>query len=136
MKKIESQRVLVIARGIPGSGKSTFAELLAESEYICTADDYHMKEGKYEWKLENIKMSHIKCQKKCRTLMETNIPLIVIANTSTTTKELKPYYDLATAFKYKVFSVIVENRHEGKNSHNVPEQTLKKMIERFSIKLI
>jgi len=32
--------------------------------------------------------------------------------------------------------VIVENRHGGENEHDVPEETLKKMLDRFSIKLI
>jgi hypothetical protein len=61
---------------------------------------------------------------------------IIVANTSTTARELKPYYDLALKYGYQVFSVIVENRHEGKNIHNVPEETLQKMAERFSIKLL
>jgi hypothetical protein len=35
-----------------------------------------------------------------------------------------------------VFSIVVENRHNGVNEHNVPEETLKKMVDRFDIKLI
>jgi hypothetical protein len=46
-----------------------------------------------------------------------------------------PYYDLAKKHGYRVFSVIVENRHEGVNSHDVPEETLQKMRSRFDIKL-
>ena len=34
------------------------------------------------------------------------------------------------------FSLIVENRHGGKNVHGVPDETLEKMEQRFSIKLI
>ena len=35
----------------------------------------------------------------------------------------------------KVFSIIVENRHGGENVHNVPQETLEKMKNRFEIKL-
>jgi len=32
--------------------------------------------------------------------------------------ELKPYYDLARNFNYKIFSIIVENRAMTKSIHN------------------
>ena len=130
------EKILIILRGCPGSGKSTFAQLLVNVEHICTADDYFIKDGKYEWKPENIGKAHLWCQEKCRRLMAVGMPRIVVANTATTKKELKPYYDLATGYGYKVFSIIVENRHEGKNIHNVPELSIKNMVERFDIKLI
>ena len=127
-------KVLIIVRGIPGCGKSTFAKLLGDA--ICTADDFHMKDGKYEWDKERIGLAHKWCQNKCETFMKNGITPVIVANTSTTKKELKPYYDLAIGYGYKVFSVIVENRHGGVNEHNVPEYTLKSMEEHFDIKLI
>jgi predicted kinase len=131
------KRNLVIVRGLPGSGKSTFAKLLQNNpEFVCTADDFLMVDGKYEWSPEKAGGAHLKCQAKCRDLMRLKFPLVVVANTSTTERELRPYYDLAKEFGYTVFSVIVENRHEGENEHDVPEETLKKMLDRFSIKLI
>ena len=124
---------LIIVRGLPGSGKTTFAELLGD--YICTADDYHMKNGKYDWKPENIGIAHLKCQQKVEIGMKNKLSRIVVANTSTTEKEMSPYYTLAHMYGYKVFSVIVENRHNGVNTHNVPEGTLAAMKNRFDIKL-
>jgi NEDD4-binding protein 2 len=67
--------------------------------------------------------------------MKAQVERIVIANTSTTEKEMKPYLDLAKEFGYRVFSVVVENRHGGINVHNVPEETLEKMRNRFDIKI-
>jgi len=133
------ERSLIIVRGIPGCGKSTFAELIGDC-HVCTADDYHMVDGKYVWKAENAGAAHLKCQEKCRKLMEIGSRSggshkVVVANTNTTVKEMQPYYDLAKQYGYKVFSVIVENRHGGVNEHNVPEETLKKMRERFDIQL-
>jgi len=34
-----------------------------------------------------------------------------------------------------VFTIIVENRHGGVNEHNVPEQVLENMRNRFEFKL-
>lgn len=125
---------LIILRGIPGAGKTTFAELL--NGEICCADDYLIINGKYTWSIENSKVAHSKCQEKCESLMEKQTETIIIANTNTTESQLHIYYMLAKQFGYKVFSVIVENRHNGKSTHSVPEETINKMINRFQIKLI
>ena len=60
---------------------------------------------------------------------------IVVSNTFTQEWEMKPYFEWAEDFGYKVFSIIVENRHGGENVHNVPQETLEKMKNRFEIKL-
>lgn len=60
---------------------------------------------------------------------------IVVSNTFTQEWEMKPYLEWAEDFGYKVFSLIVENRHGGVNCHNVPEENLKKMKDRFEVKL-
>lgn len=125
---------LIIVRGIPGCGKSTFAKLLGRA--ICTADDYHTDQNaNYNWKEENIGKAHSWCRRKCERFMKVNVDKIIVANTSTTEKELNPYYELAKIYNYKVFSVIVENRHNGVDAHNVPEKILEKMKDRFSIEL-
>jgi predicted kinase len=128
------EKVLIIVRGIPGCGKSTFAKLLGGK--VFTADDYFMVDGVYSWNPEKIGAAHSWCQSECERYMKYELSPAIVANTSTTEKELKPYYDLAEKYGYKVFSVIVENRHNGVNEHNVPEEALQKMIERFTIKLI
>lgn len=105
------------------------------SRAICCADDWFMRDGKYTWKAENVGTAHAWCQRKCRRFMKKQVGRIVVANTSTTEKEMIPYYDLARQFNYRVFSIIVESRHNNKSIHNVPESTLKKMKARFSVKL-
>lgn len=125
---------LIILRGLPSSGKTTFANLL-ETRAICSADDWHYRNGTYDWKLENNTTAHNWCQRKCKRFMKREIPKIVVANTNTTEKELEPYINLANEYGYSVFSVILEKRHNNKNNHNVPEGTIEKMKERFDIKL-
>jgi hypothetical protein len=48
---------------------------------------------------------------------------------------MQAYYDLATEYGYTVFSLVVENRHNGVNVHNVPEEVLESMKNRFELKL-
>jgi len=127
------EKVLIIVRAIPGAGKNTFADLITKN--VCCADDYFMDNGEYVWNPKDLGRAHMWCQNKCRKFMESGISPVVVANTSVTTKELKPYYKLAEEFGYKVFSVIVENRHGGVNVHGVSQETIDKMKERFNIQL-
>ncbi|HPI81970.1 MAG TPA: hypothetical protein PK122_01945 [Candidatus Paceibacterota bacterium] len=68
--------------------------------------------------------------------MKAGIETVIVANTSTTEDEIRPYIMIAKNYGYRVFSIVVENRHGGVNEHNVPESSLEKMKNRFSIKLI
>ena len=122
-----------MVRGLPGSGKTTFANVICDK--VVSADDYHYdEEGVYRFTIKNMAAAHRYCQGKTRSIMETGKD-VAVANTSTTKKELKPYYDLAEEFGYTVYSIVVENRHGGVNVHNVPAETLEKMKTRFDVEL-
>jgi predicted kinase len=125
---------LVILRGLPGSGKTAFSSLISRAR--CSADDYLVtREGEYKWAAEKLGKAHSWCIRKCERFMKVGIETVVVDNTTITEKELKPYLDMAKKYDYKCFSIIVENRHGGKNSHGVPEETLEKRKKKFSIKL-
>ena len=138
------EKVLYIVRGIPGSGKSTFAKrLVGEDFLVCEADKYFINQenGKYEFDISKIKDAHKWCQNMVENYMKDSMindqyyPEIAVSNTFTQEWEMRPYFELAKTYGYKVFSVIVENRHGGTNQHEVPEEVLTKMCERFEITL-
>ena len=60
---------------------------------------------------------------------------IVISNTFTQEWEMKPYMDMAKNWDYMVFSIIVENTHNGENVHNVPIEKINEMKQRFIVRL-
>lgn len=132
------EKVLYIVRGIPGSGKSTFAKSLGATHF--EADMFFMKYGEYKFDMTKIKDAHKWCQDSVNTAMILNNTAglnqtIVVSNTFTQEWEMKPYYEMAELHGYKVFSIIVENRHGGVNEHNVPEEVLTNMKNRFEIVL-
>jgi len=124
---------LLIVRGISGSGKTTFAELLGGT--VFSADDYFMKNGNYEFDANRLGAAHLQCQANTQSAMQSGVPKIIVANTFTTEWEMKPYFTLAKNMGYRIFTVIMENRHGGTNVHDVPATVLNKQKERFNIKL-
>ena len=58
---------------------------------------------------------------------------IVVHNTFTQDWEMEPYYDLADKYKWRVHTIIVENRHRSKSKHNVPNETIEEQRERFQV---
>ena len=128
---------LFLLRGLPGAGKSTLAKILVGERDYChkEADMYHVNSnGEYKWKPENVKAAHEWCQSEVEFLMKYE-HTVVVSNTFTQEWEMQAYYDLAKKYGYKVNSIVVENRHGGVNEHNVPQETLDKMRERFEVKL-
>ena len=111
------EKVLYIVRGIPGSGKSTFAKrLVGEDFLVCEADKYFINQenGKYEFDISKIKDAHKWCQSIVENYMKDTMindqyyPEIVVSNTFTQEWEMEPYLQMAETYGYKVFSIVVE----------------------------
>ena len=97
--------------------------------------------GEYEFDPSQLKYAHAWCQEGVEESMvaldnpDIQTKRIVVSNTFTQEWEMKPYFDLAEKHGYKVYSLIVENRHGGVNEHGVPEDKLEVMRNRFEIKI-
>jgi predicted kinase len=130
---------LYLLRGLPGSGKSTLAKQLGGSHF--ETDKYFVGEnGEYNFDGSKLKEAHQWCQDSVSNAMVLNHTTgehetIVISNTFTQEWEMKPYMDMAKNWGYRVFTIIVENRHGGVNQHGVPDEKLQQMNDRFEIKL-
>jgi predicted kinase len=130
---------LYLLRGLPGSGKSTLAEQLGGSHF--ETDKYFIGEnGEYNFDGSKLKEAHQWCQDSVANAMVLNHTTgenetIVISNTFTQEWEMKPYMEMAKNWGYKIFTIIVENRHGGVNQHGVPDEKLQQMNDRFEIKL-
>lgn len=133
---------LYIVRGVPGSGKSTFALNLVGSDFlVCEADKYFIQDGEYEFDGSKLKEAHESCRNTVETYMKDSLVNdqfyreIAVSNTFTQEWEMQPYFDLAKQYDYMVFTIIVENRHGGVNQHGCPEDRVQAMRDRFEVKL-
>lgn len=134
------KKKLFIVRGVPGSGKTTFAKEL-NSDYHFEADMYFInpETGEYTFAPEEIRNAHQWCKSNVEQSMillsKRETCSIVVSNTFTQEWEMEPYFELAEKYGYEVFSIIVENRHGGKNIHDCPEDKVEIMKQRFEINL-
>ena len=124
--------ILYAVRGLPGSGKTSFAKSLNLNFY--EADQYFEKfnNNKFDYKL--LKKAHQYCYESVKQELERGKSTIV-CNTMTTIDEVLEYQNLAKEMGVKFVSIILENRHKGVSIHDVPEETIEKMNKRFDIKL-
>jgi predicted kinase len=125
---------LFLLRGLPGSGKSTLAKSLGG--VFIEADLFFEYEGKYEFDASKLKDAHAWCQNAVKVWTKNGVEKIIVSNTFTQEWEMQPYFDLAEKYGYRVYSLIVENRHGGVNEHGVPEEKLVQMKNRFEVQLL
>jgi adenylate kinase family enzyme len=135
--------VLFLVRGLPGSGKTSFASAIWNDYAVCEADKFfYDKEGNYNFDPSKLKEAHAWCKNEVEIRMKDHqinqqyYPEIAVSNTFTQEWEMEDYFKLAEKYEYKVVSLILENRHGSQNIHGVPDEKLQIMKDRFQIKLI
>ena len=125
-------QILIIVRGIPGSGKSTFAKeivkMFPDDSVHWESDMFFMHNGVSCWKRNKVNLAHRWCQQKVEKSFDA-VDIVVVSNTFTTESEMKSYLDFAKENGISVQIVRMENRFE--NEHGVPKATLEKMKARF-----
>ena len=125
---------LFLLRGLPGAGKSTLAKSIGGSH--VEADMYFVNEaGEYNFNPAKLKDAHNWCRHSVMEAMKEGHSKVIVSNTFTQEWEMEAYYILAEELGYQVFSLVVENRHGGVNTHNCPEEKVEMMRNRFEIQL-
>jgi predicted kinase len=125
---------LILVRGIPGSGKSTLARSLCNLPDNVMARHYEAdmyfedEHGNYNFDVTKLHQAHTWCHNKTRDALEQN-RTVVVSNTFTTKKELKPYFDMAREFGIVPIVYLAQNQFN--NVHNVPADKLQAMRDRF-----
>lgn len=129
---------LYLIRGVPGSGKSSFArklEMFGVVDWYFEADNFfYTSTGNYLFDASKLADAHFWCQERTREELNRG-DNVAVSNTSTTEKEVEVYRKIAENAGANFVSIVMENRHNGENIHNVPADKIQQMKNRFSIKL-
>ncbi|XP_021388870.2 NEDD4-binding protein 2 isoform X1 [Lonchura striata] len=134
-------QVLVLLRGVPGSGKSYLARNLLEDNpggIILSTDDYFYKHGQYHYDPDCLGEAHDWNRKRAKEAFEMRISPIIIDNTNIQAWEMKPYVILAQQFRYEVvfrepdtWWKFKPKELERRNIHGVSKEKIKRMLERY-----
>jgi len=115
---------LILVRGVPGSGKSTFAKCYPDHNHLET-DMFFMVDGEYKFDHTKLGEYHDKCQQQTQELLDRGDDVIV-TNTFVRLWELEKYLNMNYS-DVDVFRMI----SDFVNIHKVPTEIIDRMKKNF-----
>ena len=120
---------LLLIRGLPGSGKTTLAEVMAKAGYEhYETDQYFYREGVYRREASELSKAHAWCLESVRESLSRGARCVV-SNTFTKIWEMKPYLELVKTVGDTV--LVLEAQGTWVNVHGVPGWKIDQMRERW-----
>jgi len=148
---IPTQKLCIILRGLPGTGKSFIAEKYLKylshafeslpTPVILSSDDYFLTNKVYTFDKDKIQEAHKWNWERFRKHVEDNQPLIIIDNTNIKKFHYAHYLDYATRHNYITLIVLVPHNESTnrelseRNIHNVDQETIRRMRKSFEWEL-
>jgi predicted kinase len=132
------KRTLIILRGLPGSGKTSLADVLSEQKWpVFSIDDYFTNPltKKYSFDFSKNHLAYKACQDNTEEAMQKGTEKIFLHNTFTLEWEMEPYFKLAQKYEYTLHILTVENRHHSTNKHDISQEQVRKMAEKYTVVL-
>nr|CAD7403911.1 unnamed protein product [Timema cristinae] len=139
-------KIMVLMRGLPGSGKSHLAKLLIKRtiggdyrNFVFSTDDYfYNSSGKYIFDPSKLPDAHDWNHRKVESKLRGGITPVVVDNTNLQAWEMHPYAKLAIKYGY-ILEVLEpytpwrfrEKELAERNIHGVPRQKIRAMLERY-----
>ncbi|XP_037655755.1 NEDD4-binding protein 2-like 2 isoform X2 [Choloepus didactylus] len=139
------QKLLILLRGLPGSGKTTLSRvLLAQSRngIVFSTDDYFRQQDGYRYNVTQLGDAHDWNQNRAKQAIDQGRSPVIIDNTNTQAWEMKPYVEMAIGKGYKVEFHEPETwwkfdpeELEKRNKHGVSRQKIAQMLERYEYQM-
>jgi predicted kinase len=120
--------MLYIIRGLPGSGKTTYAKIHYPNTFHIEADMFHVRGGEYLFELRRLGMAHELCMNIVGEVLRTGADAVV-SNTFIAARDIKRYIGIAEF--YDMPYIVIRCTGSFGSIHNVPEETMENMRRRF-----
>lgn len=143
-------KLAIIMRGLPGSGKSTWAQQFVDrtllpseqatiEKRIFSTDDYFLDRGEYRFLPHRLSEYHNLNLTGFMRALQTRQPLVVCDNTNMQAWELLPYREAARLAGYQICTVLVGqprcSQHQAlcakRNRHGLDLVEIQRMAWRF-----
>lgn len=128
---------LIVLRGIPGSGKTTFVEMVRKTFPAlvhASADFIHMVGNEYRFDAKKLSQGHGLSFRTAIHAMQDRASMVIVDNTNTQVWEMSPYILAGQAYGYNTRIVrlnIDTTTAHARNIHGVPLKGIESMAERF-----
>ncbi|XP_058132960.1 NEDD4-binding protein 2-like 2 isoform X2 [Dasypus novemcinctus] len=139
------QKLLILLRGLPGSGKTTLSRvLLAQSRdgIVFSTDDYFHHQDGYSYNVTQLGDAHDWNQNRAKQAIAQGISPVIIDNTNTQAWEMKPYVEMAIGKGYRVEFHEPETwwkfdpeELEKRNKHGVSRKKIAQMLDRYEYQM-
>jgi predicted kinase len=135
---VENNQLLILLRGLPGSGKTFMAKQLSENNtypYFSIDDYFTDDKGNYHFDFSKNYLAYKQCETNTRKALLAGAKKVIVHNPFVLAWEIDPYFTIAKECQSSIAVLTVENFHEGKNSHSVTPEQLEKMATKYMVKL-
>ena len=126
---------VLFVRGIPGSGKSFYANNTLARQLNCKvfeADDHMVnEEGEYSYNPQLIEQCHQLCREDAIKSLQEGAEHVIIANTGAMVRDYELYLaQFQEAFE-KIDVQFYQTNYPGTSVHGVPEHAIARMRSKF-----
>lgn len=145
---MNGKRVLVIMRGVPGSGKSTAAnsiKCLDGRVFICSTDNVNtaLNGGEYIFEPKNLGLFHKINRETALACMKNRADVVVIDNTNIKRKDYRDYVADGQLYGYEIVEWKIgetdftganhplADKYAARNTHGVPYDVILRMGRQF-----
>ncbi len=125
---------VTILQGLPGSGKSTYAQKILDSiaaandgdwegYEVVSADHFFMRGGTYSFNPGKLPEAHAACLREYVDTLRSGVEHVFVDNTNTSVAEVAAYYALAQAYGAEVeilYFPCTPEEAARRNTHGVP----------------
>lgn len=149
-----SKKIMIIIRGLSGSGKKTIANLICDEESMeylddpegtpervsISADDYFYDEdGSYKFNPEEFKAAHEWCKNEVEVCAKQGYEVIVVHNPFTRKWEVDPYFQIAISNGYRISvlnlydSGLNDAQLASRSEQDIPVHNIRKQRQRWEL---
>lgn len=126
---------VIIMRGVPGAGKSTWVKRNHPQAFVCSADDYFEKDGAYKFDVRKLGEAHAFCMSAFLHVMNDPAhPVVIVDNTNIRYAEMSPYVLVGQAFGCSIEVATIATHPDvsaRRNVHSVPAEKVYRAWDAF-----